>query len=75
MLFCFNKSCDSTMNRDENAAKNIFRLLKMQLSEQQRPRCFCRGVNIEECMEAPFGEVSVQSVHCGIITNHFCHVA
>lgn len=73
VLFCSNKSCGTTMNRDENAARNILGLLTHQVLALQRPRCFCRCVCLEdeECMQAravarPF-EVCVQPVHSGII--------
>lgn len=67
VLFCPNKSCGMAMNRDENAARNILELLKLQVSNLERPGCFCRGSNLEECKGAPFKEVPMQPVHSGII--------
>ena len=61
VLFCDNRSCESiSMNRDENASRNILQLLVQQLQNNSRPTHFSRGCKLEECTGAPFGEVQVQ---------------
>ena len=71
VLFCANRSCGMSMNRDENAAANILKLFLQEVEKGTRPRHFSRGVQLEECIGAPFGEViPVQPVHSGIISGH-----
>ena len=70
VLFCDNRSCGMSMNRDENASRNILQLLLRQLEHGTRPAHFSRGCRLEECTGAPWSistEVSVQPVHSGII--------
>lgn len=63
VLFCDNRSCNSiSMDRDENASRNILQLLIQQLRNNSRPAHFSRGCKLEECTGAPFGEVPVQPV-------------
>jgi hypothetical protein len=71
VLFCPNKSCHGiAMDRDENAARNILTLLKHHVRDGSRPAPFCRGVVLEECLQAPGvpQEACEQPVHSGIIT-------
>ena len=71
VLSCPNSCCRGIcMNRDENAALNILRLLQRQIAGQQRPPQFSRGVSVDELredMQAPFGDVSISPVHSGNI--------
>ena len=66
VLCCANSSCSGiSMDRDENASRNILRLLILQAQDQPRPPVFTRGVQMRENMPAPFGEVGVWPVSAG----------
>lgn len=55
VLFCRNRSCRGmTMNRDENAARNLLALLRQSVLVGTRPLAFSRGVALEDCLEAPW---------------------
>ena len=68
VLSCANSCCSGiSMDRDENASRNILRLLLLSAQGQPRPPVFTRGLEMRENMPAPFGEVGVWPVHSGII--------
>ena len=55
VLYCANSSCTSTtVDRDENASRNIRDLLLRSVQHLPRPPHFCRGVRLDDGMAAPF---------------------
>ena len=69
VLYCANSSCNGiSMDRDENASRNILRLLLLEVQGKPRPPHFCRGVELTEGMAAPFGEAGVWLVNVALAT-------
>lgn len=68
VLCCTNSSCSGiSMNRDENASRNILQLLLLQLKSKPRPEQFTRGTELREGAPAPFAAAGSWPVHSGII--------
>ena len=67
VLCCANSSCSGiSMDRDENASRNILRLTLLAAQSQPRPPQFTRGVELREDMPAPVGEVGMWPVSVGV---------
>ena len=66
VLHCANSGCSGiSMDRDQNASRNILRLLILQGQSKPRPPQFTRGVELREDMPAPFEAVGVWPVSVG----------
>ena len=70
VLHCANSGCSGIcVNRDDNASLNILRLLILKSQGFSRPPQFCRGMELDNGIPAPFGDVGVWPVAVGFFKN------